>query len=117
QPLQPLQGGSFISGLRTMPPQRLFTVLLGFAALIAVLVGVLLWSRAPDYKLLYANLADRDGGAVVQALQQMNVPYKFSEGGGVIYVPSDKVHDVRLRLASQGLPRGGTVGFELLENQ
>ena len=117
QPLQPLHAGSFISGLRTMPPQRLFTVLLGFAALIAILVGVLLWSRAPDYKLLYANLTDRDGGAVVQALQQMNVPYKFSEGGGVIYVPSDKVHDVRLRLASQGLPRGGTVGFELLENQ
>lgn len=109
--------GGFIHALRTVPPQRLFGLLFGVAALIAVLVGVVLWGRAPDYKLLYANLTDRDGGAVVQALQQMNVPYKFSDGGGVIYVPGDKVHDVRLRLASQGLPRGGTVGFELLENQ
>ncbi len=115
QPAVP--AGGFIHALRTVPPQRLFGLLFGVAALIAVLVGVVLWGRAPDYKLLYANLTDRDGGAVVQALQQMNVPYRFSDGGGVIYVPGDKVHDVRLRLASQGLPRGGTVGFELLENQ
>lgn len=116
QPPQ-LGGGSFIYGVRAMPPQRLFTLLTGFALLIAVLVGIFLWSRTPDYRVLYANLGDRDGGAVVQALQQMNVPYKFSDGGGIIYVPTDKVHDVRLRLASQGLPRGGAVGFELLENQ
>ncbi|HLU77030.1 MAG TPA: flagellar basal-body MS-ring/collar protein FliF [Burkholderiales bacterium] len=113
----PQLGGSFIYGVRAMPPQRLFTLLTGFALIIAVLVGIFLWSRTPDYRVLYANLSDRDGGAVVQALQQMKVPYKFSEGGGIIYVPSDKVHDVRLRLASQGLPRGGAVGFELLENQ
>lgn len=115
QPPQP--GSGFIYGLRALPPQRLFSLLIGIAALIAVLVGMYLWSSAPDYRVLYANLNDRDGGAVVQALQQMNVPYKFSESGGIIYVPSDKVHDVRLRLASQGLPRGGAVGFELLENQ
>lgn len=115
QPAVPV--GGFVHALRTVPPQRLFGLLFGVAALIAVLVGLILWGRTPDYKLLYANLTDRDGGAVVQALQQMNVPYKFSDGGGVIYVPGDKVHDVRLRVASQGLPRGGTVGFELLENQ
>ena len=106
-----------MQSLRTLSPQRLFALLAGVAGLIAVIVGLLLWSRTPDYRVLFSNLADRDAGAVVQALQQMNVPYKFSEGGGIIYVPSDKVHDVRLRLASQGLPRGGVVGFELLENQ
>jgi flagellar M-ring protein FliF len=45
------------------------------------------------------------------------VPHKFSEGGAAILVPADKVHDARLKLASQGLPKGGTVGFELMENQ
>ncbi|ALS59615.1 flagellar basal-body MS-ring/collar protein FliF [Pandoraea norimbergensis] len=92
-------------------------LLVGGAALIALLIAVFLWSRAPDYKVLYSNLSDRDGGAIITSLQQMNVPYKFAEGGGAILVPSEQVHDVRLRLASQGLPKGGLVGFELMDNQ
>jgi flagellar M-ring protein FliF len=47
----------------------------------------------------------------------MNVPYKYSDGGGAILVPSNLVYDTRLRLASQGLPHGGTTGFELMEQQ
>lgn len=111
----PLAG--LVTAVKEMPPQRRFTALIAAAAVGSLLVGALLWGRAPEYKLLYANLSDRDGGAVIQALQQMNVPYKFSEGGGSIQVPAAQVHDVRLRLASQGLPRGGNVGFELMENQ
>jgi flagellar M-ring protein FliF len=87
------------------------------AMLVAVGVGSWLWSSAPDYKLLYANVSDRDGGAIIAALAQANVPYKVAEGGNAILVPARQVHDTRLRLASQGLPRGGVVGFELLENQ
>jgi flagellar M-ring protein FliF len=67
--------------------------------------------------VLYSNIADRDGGAVIAALNQMNVPYRMSEGGGAILVPEKMVHDTRLRLASQGLPKGSIVGFELMENQ
>ncbi|VVE03597.1 flagellar basal-body MS-ring/collar protein FliF [Pandoraea anhela] len=92
-------------------------LLVGGAALVALLIAVFLWSRAPDYKVLYSNLSDRDGGAIITSLQQMNVPYKFAEGGGAILVPAEQVHDVRLRLASQGLPKGGLVGFELMDNQ
>jgi flagellar M-ring protein FliF len=47
----------------------------------------------------------------------MNVPYKFAEGGSAILVPAAQVHEARLKLASQGLPKGGGVGFELMENQ
>jgi flagellar M-ring protein FliF len=89
----------------------------GAAALAAVIVTAAMYARSPDYRVLFSNLNDRDGGAVVGALSQMNVPYRFSDVGGVIMVPADKVHDVRLRLASQGLPKGGTVGFELVESQ
>ena len=84
---------------------------------IALLVGVWLWSSKPDYQVLFSNLEERDGGAIVTALQQQNVPYTFSEGGGAILVPVNMVHEVRLRLAAEGLPRGGLVGFELMENQ
>lgn len=85
------------------------------AAVVALIVAIALWSRAPDYSVLFSNLDDRDGGAIVSALSQMNVPYQFSESGGAILIPKDRVHEVRMQLASQGLPRGGNVGFELLE--
>ena len=94
--------------------------LAGMAAValaIAVLTGLWLWSRTPDYQVLFSNLNEKDGGAIIAALQQQNVPYRFSEGGGAILVPAGQVHDVRLKLASQGLPRGGLVGFELMEAQ
>jgi flagellar M-ring protein FliF len=87
------------------------------AVAIALLVGIFLWSRQPDYAVLFSNLEERDGGAIVTALQQQNIPYKFAPGGGAILVPATQVHDVRLKLAAQGLPRGGLVGFELMENQ
>ncbi len=91
--------------------------MVGAAALIAALVGGWMWAKQPDYVVLFSNISDQDGGAIVSALTQQNVPYKFTEGGGAILVPSSQVHDLRLRLAAQGLPRGGMVGFELMEGQ
>ncbi|MBE9608808.1 flagellar basal-body MS-ring/collar protein FliF [Chitinilyticum piscinae] len=85
------------------------------AALVAALIGGMLWSREPSYRLLFTNIPDKDAGAVVQSLQQMNIPYKLDAGG--ISVPADKIYDARLRLAAQGLPKAGNVGFELLDNQ
>lgn len=87
------------------------------ATVSAIMVGLWLWSSAPVYKVLFSNFSDRDGGAIVAALQQMNVPYKYADGGVAILIPSEQVHDVRLKLAAQGLPKGGNVGFELMENQ
>jgi len=92
-------------------------MMLGGAALVAAIAVGVMWSRAPDYKVLYSNLSERDGGAVIQSLQQMNVPYKFAEGGGAVMVPAEKVHETRLRLAGQGLPKSGTTGMELMDNQ
>jgi flagellar M-ring protein FliF len=100
-----------------LPPQQLLALMLVAATAVAVIVGGWMWSTAPEYKVLYANLGDRDGGAVIASLQQMNIPYKFAEGGGALLVPAQFVHDTRLRLAAQGLPKGGLVGFELMEGQ
>jgi flagellar M-ring protein FliF len=100
-----------------IPPQQLLALMLVIAAGAALVIGGWMWSTAPDYKVLYANLEERDGGAVIAALQQMNVPYKFADGGGALLVPAEVVHDTRLKLASQGLPKGGLVGFELMEGQ
>ena len=87
------------------------------AAAVAIVVAMVLWAKSPDYRTLYSNLSDQDGGAIVTQLTQMNNPYRFSENGGAIEVPADKVHELRLRLAQQGLPKGGAVGFELLDQE
>ncbi|HEY4542309.1 MAG TPA: flagellar basal-body MS-ring/collar protein FliF [Noviherbaspirillum sp.] len=108
---------SGLVGFAQTPGGRNFFLMLGVAAVLAVMSGVWMWGKEPDYRVLFSNFSDRDGGAIVAALQQMNVPYKFAEGGGAILVPAESVHDARLQLASQGLPKGGNVGFELMENQ
>jgi flagellar M-ring protein FliF len=106
-----------LQGFAQLPMQQKLAAIVGAAIVIALIAATWNWSRQPDYAVLFSNLSDKDGGAIVTALQQQNVQYKFSEGGGAILVPGNMVHDVRLRLASQGLPRGGHVGFELMETQ
>lgn len=92
-------------------------LMIASAAAIAIVVALVLWAKAPDYRVLFSNLSDQDGGAIVTQLQQMNVPYRFADGGGAIEVPAESVHELRLRLAQQGLPKGGAVGFELLDQE
>lgn len=85
----------------------------------AVLALVLLANTTvgKNYKVLFSNVSGADSAAIVAALQQMNVPYQFTEGGAAIMVPDSVVHETRLKLAGEGLPKSGNVGFELLENQ
>ena len=97
--------------------QRMFMGL-GFAGLVLALGVVFSAGRSSqDYRVLFANVNEGDGAAIITALQQMNVPYQFTEGGGAITVPQALVYETRLKLAGQGLPKAGNVGFELLENQ
>ena len=89
----------------------------GIALVSAIMIALWMWSQAPEYRVLFSNYSDRDGGAITASLDQMGVKYKFSEGGSAILVPAEQIHDLRLKLAAQGLPKGGNVGFELMENQ
>ena len=102
--------------LSDLPAGRKIGLMVAFAAVVAIIAGALLWAQTPDYRILYGNLSDRDGGSVVEALQKLNIPFKMAEGGGAIMVPSGMVYEARLKLASQGLPKGGTVGFDLMDN-
>ena len=115
QALVPADNG-VLTRLAALPARSKLMLTGGVAALVAVALSFALIGNSGDYKVLYANLSDKDGGAIVQQLSQMNVPYKYTEGGTAILVPSSQVHDVRLKLASAGLPKGGTVGFELMDN-
>ncbi|WP_039788442.1 flagellar basal-body MS-ring/collar protein FliF [Herbaspirillum huttiense] len=112
---QAAQGG--VMGYARSPQGKRILLIIAAAATLALMAGIWLWSQKVEYRVLFANFNDRDGGAIVASLQQMNVPYKYSDGGTAILVPENMVHDARLKLASQGLPKGGNVGFELMENQ
>jgi len=106
----------FASRLVTLPARSKLNLGLGVAALVAVVLGLVMWSNEGDYKVLYANLSDKDGGAIIAQLSQMNIPYRHSDGGAAILVPASKVHDARLKLASAGLPKASVGGFELMDN-
>jgi flagellar M-ring protein FliF len=95
--------------------QRLRLVL-GIVLFVAIAAIGLVMGRQAEWRVLYSNLADKDGGAVIAQLGTMNIPYKYSDGGGAILVPADRVHDARLKLASLGLPKGAVTGFEMMES-
>jgi flagellar M-ring protein FliF len=106
---------------QTLPAKSQLGLLVGAAALLAVLVFMFAGARDSDYRALFANLSDKDGGAVIDKLTQMNVPYKFAEGGSTIMVPASRVPELRMKLASAGLPSagagvaGGAPGYELMD--
>ena len=116
-PALPLvEPGTFGGRLAAMPMRSKLSLGLGIAALAATVLAMTLWSSQGDYKVLYANLSDKDGGAIIAQLSQMNVPYKHAEGGAAILVPAAQVHDLRLKLATAGLPKGSVTGYELMDN-
>jgi flagellar M-ring protein FliF len=114
--MQPPRQSALGAGLARMDRTQKTRLGLGVVAVIAIALSLFFMGQQPDWRVLFANLNDKDGGAIVAQLAQMNVPYKYTEGGQAIMVPSDKVHDTRLRLASQGLPKGSINGFELMES-
>lgn len=111
----PAAGPSWLQRLGALDRAQRLRLGAGLALLVAAAIAAMVFSRQPDYRVLFSNLSDKDGGAIVAQLTTMNVPYKYTEGGGAIMIPGDRVHDVRLRLATQGLPKGSVTGFELME--
>ena len=100
-----------------LPPGRRWLVgvvvglsLVAFAALIVV-------ANKTDYRPLFANLTSEDAGEIVKKLKEQKVPFQLSSDGKAILVPSDKVYELRLSLASEGLPQGGGVGYEIFDRK
>jgi flagellar M-ring protein FliF len=106
---------SFFQRLAGLDQAQKLRLALGVVLFVAIGIVGLVMGRQAEWRVLYANLPDKDGGAVVAQLSQMNVPYQYAAGGGAILVPADRVYDTRLKLASQGLPKGAVTGYELMD--
>jgi flagellar M-ring protein FliF len=91
-------------------------VALGVSLLVGTVVGVVLWSTRPNYQVLFSRLNPEDAATIVETLKQEKIPYRLRGNGTAILVPDDKVYDLRLSLASGGIPQGGAVGFEIFED-
>ena len=111
-----VESASFGGRMAALPMRSKLSAVLGLLALVGVVLAMLMWNSKGDFKVLYANLSDKDGGAVIAQLSQMNVPYRMSEGGAAILVPAAQVHDLRLKLATAGLPKGSVSGYELMDS-
>lgn len=106
-----------LANLREIPGLRQLLMLLAIAAAIAVGISVFMWSQKPAMVPLYANLSAKDSSDVVTALAAAKIPYVVDPANGMITVAAAKVHEARMSLASQGLPKGTGMGFEMIQQE
>jgi flagellar M-ring protein FliF len=97
-----------------LPVLRQLGLMVGLAASIALGVGIIFWAQEPVYKPLYGNLSEMDASQVINQLEQSNTPFKYDAASGVISVAAEDIHEVRIRMASSGLPNSSDRGFSML---
>lgn len=108
---------AFTEGFIQLPAFRQLGVLFGFAAVAALGVALVLWSWSPSYDILFGSLGEKEASEIANVLQQRNIEYKLDARTGAIMVPSSKVHEIRLQLASEGLPKSSGMGLEMLQQK
>lgn len=96
---------------------RQLMFLFAVAASVAIGVYVVLWSQKPNYSLLYGSLSDQDASQVIESLQKANIDYYVDPNSGAVMVASAKVHEARMKLATEGLPRSANSGFSILNEE
>ena len=101
------------TGLNTVKKITLFSLIGG---VVAGLILIMVLSGRPDYQVLFSGLSAEDSGAIIGQLKVKKIPYQISSNGGAILVPKEIVYETRMEFASQGLPQGGGVGFEIFDN-
>ncbi len=102
--------------LKNLTPAKkiaLFTLVTGT---VISLIFLVTWAGKPDFQLLYSNLASEDAGAILAQLKDKKIPYQISSNGSSILIPSERIYETRMELASQGIPQGSGVGFEIFDN-
>ncbi len=94
--------------------QRL-TVVLAAVATVALIGALVFYGSQPEYAVLFSDLAPADAQSIVEKLKTQNVPYKLTNNSTVVSVPSDRVSELRLQMASAGALAGGHVGFDIFD--
>lgn len=104
-----------MKGLSELTIARQLGIMLGLAFSIAIGIAIVLWSQAPSYGLLFSGMDEKDVAEIVEVMDKQGIEYKVEAGSGAVTVPTDKVSEVRLKLAALGLPKSNSLGYELLD--
>ncbi|MGD8468140.1 MAG: flagellar basal-body MS-ring/collar protein FliF, partial [Desulfobacterales bacterium] len=83
---------------------------------VAAFVFLLNWTGKPEFLPLYSHLDANDAGVIVSRLKEQKIPYRLTANGSTILIPQELIYETRMNLASEGLPQGGSMGFELFDN-
>ncbi len=104
-----------MKGLAELTMARQLGLMLGLALSVAIGVAIVLWSQAPSYGRLFAEIGEKDVAEILEVLDTQGIKYKVEAGSGAIMVPVDDVNEIKLKLAALGLPRSNSLGYELLD--
>lgn len=94
---------------------QLVTMAAVFVAVVGLVAGSAYWINVPTYALLYSDMDAEAASTIVTRLKNGDIPYQLDAGGRAVRVPVDRVDELRLELASQGLPTSGRIGFEIFD--
>lgn len=105
----------FANLLNALPLSKKISMVFIIVLLGAGFAGIFYLGNQEDYQVLYNNLSPEEGGVIVTKLKERNIPYKVEANGTVVMVPTQKVNELRLSLAGEGLPKRGNVGYEIFD--
>ena len=108
-------GQSLLSLWKQLGLNQRVSLVVAALGVLGGLAALVVWSRQPDYQLLYGRLGEKDAAAIISQLQAQGIPHKVSNGGSTVYVPADQVYKLRMDLAAKGVPNGDGVGFEIFD--
>ena len=110
---QPSSGSNFVNNITALPVAKQVGLVIALAATVALIIGIISWSQAKPYTLLFGSVDPKDMNEIIQTLDQAQVPYKLESNG--IMVPQEQVHALRLQLAAAGFPKETATGYQLLD--
>lgn len=108
-------GNSLLTLWKQLGLNQRVSLIVAAVAVIGGMIALVVWSKQPDYQLLYGRLSEKDSSAIISQLQAQNIPHRIANGGSTVYVPAENVYRLRMDLAAKGIPTGDGVGFEIFD--
>ncbi len=96
---------------------RQIGLMMGLAASVALGIAIIFWSQEEDFSLLYSDISEQEMAEITDVLDKSKIPYQLNDNMGSILIPSEHIRKARLSLAALGLPKTGTMGFEIMDKE
>ena len=83
---------------------------------VAGFIFLMNWSGQSEFQPLFTNLDSEDASAILSKLKEQKIEYRIASNGSTILIPEQYIYEIRMQMASAGLPQGGGIGFEIFDN-